>query len=472
MVGISRKHLRGYMILIACILLLLNLPTKALSKRMTHVDKSNQKSCSILSLQKAFILAIRNNPLLEAQIEQENAAVYDVESARSLFLPKVDMRETYARSDSPVQVFSSKLSQESFKGEDFQIDRLNHPSARTNLKTEVIVTQPIFNRGQEIFRYKTAKLLKEMNRLKVNQVKQQVLLSVQKAFTNWLLAIEKYKVIKKMVETARESLRLAKSRYNKGAALKSDVLRYEVRLAGYRRELASARNDIDIAISALNLAMGVPPETRWIPESSNDDSINPGTFHQWISLTKRNRPELLYYKLNTEMARWCVKRTKMNFLPSLNFKGIYEHNTEGIGEASGDAFTLLGTAELNVFNGLGDRSEYKKASAQLRSAEAYERKVQQEIMHQVQKAWLNLQTAKLQIEVTKKAVAQASESLRIIRNRYRNGLTIVTELLDTETALLDANLQHLKALYDYKLAWAEMKWAAGILKENQERKKQ
>ncbi len=431
-------------------------------------DSPGTTTAGVLNLRTAFSLALKHNPMIQAQLAQRDAATYGVQSARSLFFPRVDVRETYSRSDSPVQVFSSKLSQEEFKAEDFRIDRLNHPSARTNLKTEVIVTQPVFNRGREVYRYETSRLLKEMSKLKLEQVKQQVLLSVQRAYTNWLLARERYGVIEKAVETAQKSLQLARSRYARGTALRSDVLRYEVHLASYRKELAAAKNRIDIALSALNVAMGLPNEKSWVPEKGDKqvDGSSGLSLSDWISLTNANRPELLYYRLNSKVAKWAVTRSKLNFLPSLNLRGIYEHNTESIGDVSGDAFTLMGTAEVNVFNGLGDSAEYKKASANFRSAEAYERRVRQEVRHQVQKAWLNMQTAKLQVKVTKKAVKQAEESLNIVRNRYKNGLTIVTELLDTETALLRAQLQHLQALYDYKLAFAEMKWSAGVLEKN------
>jgi len=97
--------------------------------------------------------------------------------------------------------------------------------------------------------------------------------------------------------------------------------------------------------------------------------------------------------------------------------------------------------------------------------------VKQGIEQQVQKAWLNLETAKAQITVTKEAAGQARESLRIIQKRYHNGLAIITELLDNETALLKAKLEHLRAVYDYQMAWAQMKWAAGVMSDKERENK-
>ena len=59
---------------------------------------------------------------------------------------------------------------------------------------------------------------------------------------------------------------------------------------------------------------------------------------------------------------------------------------------------------------------------------------------------------------------QAQESYRMTSEKYKNGLTSNTELLDAETALLQAKLTHTQAVVDYALALARLKKAVG---ENQ-----
>ena len=59
--------------------------------------------------------------------------------------------------------------------------------------------------------------------------------------------------------------------------------------------------------------------------------------------------------------------------------------------------------------------------------------------------------------------AQADESLRIIRNRYSNGLATVTDLLRSETALVEAKTRRLAALYDLRIAAVQLDAASGSL---------
>jgi outer membrane protein TolC len=57
----------------------------------------------------------------------------------------------------------------------------------------------------------------------------------------------------------------------------------------------------------------------------------------------------------------------------------------------------------------------------------------------------------------------AQESLRITKNRYESGLSNVTDLLRTETALLEAKTRRLAAVYDERLAAVNLVLAAGTL---------
>jgi outer membrane protein TolC len=74
-----------------------------------------------------------------------------------------------------------------------------------------------------------------------------------------------------------------------------------------------------------------------------------------------------------------------------------------------------------------------------------------------------LQAAHERIQVAEAAVAQAEESARITRNRYEAGLATVTDLLRTETALLDASTRRLAAIYDQRVAATLLELASGAL---------
>ncbi|MGE0082535.1 MAG: TolC family protein, partial [Thiohalomonadaceae bacterium] len=67
------------------------------------------------------------------------------------------------------------------------------------------------------------------------------------------------------------------------------------------------------------------------------------------------------------------------------------------------------------------------------------------------------------IEVTQSAIAQAEENLRVVRDRYANGLSTNTEVLDAETLRVNSEANHAAALYDAALAGLRLKRAVGEL---------
>jgi outer membrane protein len=96
-------------------------------------------------------------------------------------------------------------------------------------------------------------------------------------------------------------------------------------------------------------------------------------------------------------------------------------------------------------------------------AEAMLKRADSAIDLEVRKAWLDLRAASQRLEVSTAAVAEAEEAHRIVQNRYEAGLTTVTELLRSDTALAEARTRRLAAIYDLRVAAATLEHAAGSL---------
>ncbi len=101
-----------------------------------------------LTLGEAQLLALKHNPGLKAAGMTVETAEADVAKARARFLPKVNFGETYNFSDSPTQVFMSKLNQRVFTQQDFLLNNLNFPKPYGNFRTGLTMSQPLFQAGE------------------------------------------------------------------------------------------------------------------------------------------------------------------------------------------------------------------------------------------------------------------------------------------------------------------------------------
>lgn len=80
---------------------------------------------------------------------------------------------------------------------------------------------------------------------------------------------------------------------------------------------------------------------------------------------------------------------------------------------------------------------------------------------ELEAAWLNIQSASDRIDATAAAVKQAEEGLRIEREKYDQGKGTITDVLDAQSALLEAQTTYHRALADRLIALAQLKLAVG-----------
>jgi outer membrane protein len=82
---------------------------------------------------------------------------------------------------------------------------------------------------------------------------------------------------------------------------------------------------------------------------------------------------------------------------------------------------------------------------------------------QVRQAWLDTQETGKRIDVARTALASAEENLRLARDRYNQGLTNHTEVLEAETLRTRSHTNYYAALYDAAFARLRLKRATGDL---------
>jgi outer membrane protein TolC len=105
----------------------------------------------------------------------------------------------------------------------------------------------------------------------------------------------------------------------------------------------------------------------------------------------------------------------------------------------------------------------QQAEARVKQLTIGESLLDDNIRLQVNKNYLNLLSNRKKIEVYAKAVEQAQENYRIIKNKYNNSLATTTELLDADIAQLQARLSYTLARADAFVAYHKLLQTAGIL---------
>lgn len=422
-----------------------------------------------LSLQDAVRTALEKHPSVEAGRSAVKAAESRITEARSGRLPRLNYSESWTRSDNPVFVFSSLLTQHQFTEQNFAIGPLNRPDAMNNFQSQVTLDQPIYDAGQTRLALRSASLGRDSAREDERRNNMGVIASVVRAYHGATLAAESLNVANEAVRSAEADLNRAQAIRDAGMSTEADVLSIRVHHAAMREQQIRRRADLDVATAALNEALGLPlsqPHTLATPLTAV--SLKDAALDAYEKESAERRPELRQARLGAQLAETQSAVARSALLPQVFARLGWEADRQRFVDRGGANWLASVSLRWNLFNGFADKARIEQASHGLDRARALETQAAAQIRLQVRRAYADWKAANERISVAEAAVSMAEESLRITKDRYENGLTNVTELLRTETALLEARSRRLAALYDQRLAAVNLELAAGTLNPQSE----
>ncbi len=416
-----------------------------------------------LSLPEAIDLALRFNPNIHAARHQVDAAVAQTTQARSGLMPQVDVSETYSRTNSPLWAFGTKLNQGAITAEDFSPNRLNDPDAIDNFKTALTLTWSLFDGGKTWTGWRQSERNQEAGRLALVRNEQTVIAQTAATYAACLLSVENRNVITQALETARAHLKVVEDRMRSGLAVKSDELRAQVRIADLEQQQLQAESQMQVALAMLGAAMGRPeavPAAEGLETPLRANEPLQGDVDAWVNRALAHRPDLKQLNIQEEIAKAEVDRARAGHYPSLALQGNYEINTEQFDDSQ-DSYTVGAVVQLNLFSGQRISGQSAEARALLSRIRAMREALALGVRVDAQQAFHQAQSAWQSIEVARRAMAQSEEGLRIVADRYQNGLLALVSLLDAQVANQQAQMQHSKALHDYMVARVALALASG-----------
>ena len=180
------------------------------------------------------------------------AAEARVGEARSGRLPKLNYAESFARSDNPVFVFSSLLTQHQFTAANFQLGPLNRPDALSNFQSKLTLDEMVYDGGRTRQAVRSAELGREMSGEEGRLARMQVLAGAARAYYGDLLAEASLAAAQEAVRSADADLERAETVRAAGMSTDVDVLSIRVHRAEVEEQRIRRAADLDVTRAALN----------------------------------------------------------------------------------------------------------------------------------------------------------------------------------------------------------------------------
>ena len=417
-----------------------------------------------LTLVDAVELALRRNPLTRATSAGRELANAELSEAQSRRLPALIASGSFTRSNNPVFVFGSLLEQGQFGPANFEINSLNHPDALNNFRSSLTLRVPVFDQRETDTRIASARIRQQQADQQTSLVEQRIRFEVIKTYYGVLLAQEKLNVAEEAVRTGEADVKRARDLVETGLVVQSDLLAARVQLSQFRQEEIQMSGELAIALAALNVALGLPVEIPLQPSGELvDRAFTVDAVEVLSSQAVQNRPDYQKAVLSLRETSAQLQGARGEWLPRVDAFVSTGISSEHLTGGSGD-YAVGASVSFNVFDA-GRKSRIAQARAAQSIANAEQEHLANQVRFEIVRAYQQYVSARQRLGAVAEVSAQASETLRIVQDRYHAGITTITELLRAQTALVRARSDLLAARYDQYLSYANLLLATGQLKD-------
>lgn len=416
-----------------------------------------QDSLLTLSLAECRRMALAHNEGLQKADNDVRRAELDKAIAFSAYLPKVDAIATGTYLFPDLNMMGMELQM------------------RGMYMAGITLTQPLYAGGKIRAGNRLAAIGRECAEENRRKVRMQVLADADQAY--WTYIAVRWKV--RMLQVYRRQMDAlhdqAQTGVEAGMATANDLLRIEAKRSEIDYQLQKAENGVNLCRLSLCNVLGADLDTNFAPTDTVIALPASVPMDESIVL----RPELRLLQKQVEAAEQQVKSARADILPKLGLSAgyIYYGNVKLNGMAT-DAqgtpvpFTqqfkdgmglVMASLSIPLFHWGEGLRKVKKSRLALQDAHLDLQKNSRLLRIEVRQAVQNVSDSRNLVETARRGEGQATENLRVMRDRYAAGMCTLTDLLDAQSQWQQARSNLIEAQTQYKINETEYLRVTGRL---------
>jgi outer membrane protein TolC len=405
---------------------------------------------SPISLEEVKAQARSNNTDLKLFQKKYEVARANYEQTRAVLLPQVRLTNTSTFTNNPLMAFGFKLLQRDVSAPDFDPSVLNDPGDVENFNTRIEVQQPIINvDGWE--QRKAANLQLEISGLQEERYLEYLDLEVTKTYMQLQLAYKSVAVLEKARETALENEKTARDNLDQGLIQNADFLNVQVRKGEVENQLLAAKGQVENVSEYLNVLIGKGTDSYLIPETD----LLPQESKESEQLVLNNeRKDIRANAIAAEAQKKMYSSSKLNFVPRANAMASYEWNDPEIFGFGANNYMIGIQLSWDLFGGYKNIGKIHKEKALLEQAQLEQQKYLDQSEMELNKALRQRTESQNRMVLAGLAMEQSGEALRVITNRFEQGLEKTMDLLHAESQFLEKELAYYESVFNLNYSQA------------------
>lgn len=460
-----------------------------------------------LSLDSCRALAMRNNKQLGITQYKKEAAKYTVKAAKTQYLPKLNVVGGYMFTSREISLLNkeqkstlssigtalsgslgndissvlTKLTQDGVLNNMGTSvgDALNHSGqcivkaldtdTRNMFMASAVVTQPVFMGGAITAANKMAKISQQMVDNDYAAKLQGTLYNTDQAYWMVVSLKHKQKLANSFLDLVKKLSGDVHKMIDEGVATKADGLKVDVKVNEAEMALTQVDNGLSLAKMYLCQLCGLPLDSKITLADEDSENLPLDATAQTVDVESaiENRPEVKLLENTIDLSRQATRLVRAAYLPQVLLSGGYTATNpnlyNGFERKFAGVWNVGVVVRVPVWNWFEGEYKVKASKAATCIAQLEASEVREKIELQVNQSQFKVSEASRKLAMASSNVDKANENLRCANLGFSEGVIPSTDVMEAQTAWMQAQSQKIDAEIEVKLSQVNLKKALGTL---------
>lgn len=406
------------------------------------------KAQEVLTLEQCLKTGIENNLSLETKRNDILKGKHTLSENRAKLLPQINAIASFNDNFNP----PVSVTDGSAYGNPYNVTHTLQYNASAGLQLQM----PLYN--QTVYTaLSIARTMDEINGLSYEKAREDLMMQIAQMYYLGQSTSEQIAIVKENIRRLEELRDITTAFFDNGMAMEVDVKRVNINLENLQVQYDNAVSMLTQQLNLLKYVMDYPAEKEISLTPVDTEHITPVA----LSGLSENLSELRLLRQQGTLAKQQQKMISQGYLPSLSLTGNFMYsaftdkaknwfhsgpsnhwyNSSGIGL----------TLRIPVFDGFDKRSKLRKARIDTENVRLTYENTRKNLQTQYLNATNELMNSQRNFTKQKDNYLLAEDVYEVTSDRYREGIASMTEVLQDEMRMSEAQNNYVNAHYNYRM---------------------
>jgi outer membrane protein len=461
----SRRFILAQCVLIIALILSAIIPVSNIfAQNQTSIAPQTGASIRTFTLEECLTIATGENLEVQSGVADVNNAVSFARTAYAQFLPTLSVNASYGR------LLNDRTLVNLGEIRIFQIP----DSAKNNFGINAALNYTLFDGLFRDANYKQTLLNQTAAEQTLQQTRRRVLATVRSRYLAVLRNKQILRVRQEDFAIGTRQLERIRAQYDAGVVAIAPVYTQESDVANRELAIVQAENDLEAAKGTLLTTLGMNPGMASdftdvpVQENVSESDIrafrtSTGDFGKAFATASDKRLDYSAAKLSVESAEAGVRAANAAYLPTVSAQANYNWSGTALQYFEYGRQSLGVGLNYNVFDGFIRDASVQRAQIVIQQNQIRLRQAEQVISADVQNAFIQLNAAEKNLDITARALKAAEQNFNAAEERFKVGAANILDYTIANSNRATARVNRVTALYNYVAAQYQVRFAVGTL---------